>query len=305
VSTDFFNQIAWPPSGRYVVAVSGGGDSAALLDLLIHHPQAKQWELIAAHFNHGWRGDDAYEATARTAIESYGMEAQVGHGHTERNEAAARTARYAWLRKLMRERQAAAIITAHHLDDLEETVLLSLLRGTGRQGLAPFTHMPDVVRPLVGVRKAELKQYASDRQLTWCHDTYNDDLKFRRNYVRHSVIPTLEATTPDFHHLLSAVIEEASRLNLEIDAGLANLFQVSGTKASTQYAAARRLDLSVLAELIVAMAVAVRPGAGLDRRTVEELAVDIKTGRLQHPRKLANSLFAETAHDTVAIVFTP
>ncbi|HUC86988.1 MAG TPA: tRNA lysidine(34) synthetase TilS [Candidatus Saccharimonadales bacterium] len=297
--------IAWPPPGRYVVAVSGGGDSAALLDLLAQHSQASQWELVPAHFNHGWEGDDAYESTARAAIERYGLKARVGRGKVERSEAAARTARYRFLRQVLREEQAVAIITAHHRDDLEETMLLNLLRGSGRQGLAPFQHMPDVRRPLVGVRKAELKDYAQERQLVWCHDTYNDDLKFRRNYVRHRLIPKLKAQTPGIHEFLTATTQEAGGLNRGIDAGLARLFQVSGSRASLPRPRARQLEPAVLSELIVAMAGAVQPGVALDRRTVEQLAVDIKTGRLQRPRKLANSLFAEAAHDTVAIVFTP
>jgi len=298
-------KISWPGSGTYVVAVSGGVDSVALLDLLATQSQASRWELVPAHFNHGWPGDDDYEGFAQRAIERYGLKPVIERGQTQRNEAAARTARYEFLRRVMRGAKAAAIITAHQQDDLEETVLLNLLRGTGRRGLAPFMQTPDVLRPLVKVRKAELKAYATERQLEWCHDSYNDDLKFRRNYVRHQVIPKLEAEQSWSHELMTRVIAEATALNQAVDRRLAALFRVRDGAADAPLDLARRLDLDVLAELIVAMVNAVRPGAELDRRTVIQLAVDIKTGRLRHRRRLANSLFAEARHDRVTIVFTP
>jgi tRNA(Ile)-lysidine synthase len=303
--TNFRSRITWPPPGRYVVAVSGGSDSAALLDLLATHPKASQWELVPAHFNHGWPGDDAYEQTARAAVERYGLVPEVGRGKVKRTEDAARVARYAWLRQVMGERQALAIVTAHQRDDVEETILLNLLRGTGRQGLAPFAHTPDVLRPLTAVRKAELKAYARKRELAWCHDTYNDDLKFRRNAVRHQLIPELERARPDFHTELASVSAEAAKLNQQIDAELAKLFAVDGQRATVPISRLRQLDTAVAAELLLAMAAAVRPGAELQRRTVEQLAVDLKTGRLRRRRGLGSSLFAEAARGTVTMVFTP
>lgn len=302
---EFSKKITWLASGRYVVAVSGGVDSVALLDLLVTHADTRQWGLVPAHFNHGWPGDDEYEDYARRAVGKYGLKPVVGHGHTKRTEAAAREARYAFLREVMRETGADAIITAHQRDDVEETVLLNLLRGTGRHGLSPFGRTPDMLRPLVAVRKAELKAYAADRKLEWCHDTYNDDLKFRRNYVRHQVIPRLEKELPAFHELMAATVAEASDLNVRIDAGLAELFAADGQTATAKLEQLRRLDLDMAAELLLAMARAARPGVELGRRTVEQLAADIKTGRLRTRRQLANSLFASSSHDTVTIVFTP
>ncbi len=298
-------KIIWPAPGAYIVAVSGGVDSVALLDLLMMHPRAKQWELTAAHFNHGWPGDDAYEGFARRAIERYGLVPVVGRGQTERTEAAARTARYEFLRQQVQAVQAAAVITAHQQDDLEETVFLNVLRGTGRQGLSPFRRTPDVMRPLARVRKAELKAYAAERQLEWCHDTYNDDLKFRRNYVRHTLIPRLEGMKPWSHEIMTGLVEEATHLNAHVDQQIGELFSVDGQRAEVDLAVAKRLGLDVLSELIIAMVNTVRPGSELDRRTVAQLAVDIKTGRLQRERRLANSLFASLQRDRVTIVFTP
>jgi tRNA(Ile)-lysidine synthase len=298
-------QVLWPPPGRYVVAVSGGVDSTALLDLLVRHPQAKQWELVPAHFNHGWPGDDDYEQFARRAIEAHGLKPVVGQGQTKRSEAAARTARYEFLRRVMNETAAMAIITAHQQDDLEETVFLNIMRGTGRRGLSPFTHTPDVLRPLVGVRKAELKDYATECELEWCHDTYNDDLKFRRNYVRHEIIPRLEASKDWSHASMARVMTEAAELNQAAERQLGGMFKVHENKAAVSLELACRLELDVLTELIVAMVNAVRPGIELDRRAVVQLAVDLKSGRLRRRRSLANSLFAERQRDRVTIVFTP
>ncbi len=298
-------KVTWPPPGRYVVAVSGGVDSAVLLDLLMTHPQAQQWELVPAHFNHGWPGDDAYEKTARQAIERYGMRPVVGQGKVKRSEEAARVARYGWLRQVAAEHRVAAILTAHQWDDVEETVLLNMLRGTGRQGLSPFERMPDIVRPLLAIGKAEIKDYAAKRGLIWCHDTYNDDLQFRRNVVRHKLIPALEAQVPKFHERMAEIVHEAGHLNRQIDTELATMFTVTGGQVLVRQTVARGLDLTTLTELIVTMANAAQPGAHLSRQTVWQLAIDLKTGRFHRRRKLSGSLFARPTHDTVAIVFDP
>lgn len=302
---EFGHQIAYPPPGRYVVALSGGVDSVALLDLLASAAEERRLELVVAHFNHGWPGDDGYEQVARQVARRYGLTPVVGQGQAGRSEASARGARYKFLRRVMGERGAAAIITAHHQDDAEETLLLNLLRGTGRQGLAPFRRMPDVLRPLTALRKTELAAYAADRELSWCHDSYNDDLSFRRNAVRRELIPQLAQAVPQFHDELTVMRREAGRLNRQIDGALAELFTLRGRQVNAPLDELRRLDLAVLAELLVAMAGAVRPGAELRQRTVEQLAVDIKTGRLQRRRRLGSGLFATCAHDTVTMVFTP
>jgi tRNA(Ile)-lysidine synthetase-like protein len=281
------DQIEWPKPGRYIVAVSGGVDSVVLLNLLA----SKDYDLITAHFNHGWEGDDDYEQTVRKIVPQYQLPLKVGKGKT-RSEADARAARYYFLEGVKDEEKAAGIITAHHRDDLEETVALNLERGTGRRGLSPFVNS-DVIRPLVNVRKRDLVNFAKERDLTWIHDSYNDDLKFTRNQIRHQILPELGELE----------LEDSLSLNQQIDDQLRELFEVHGHEATAKKVA--YLDLSVLTELIVMMAITVRPGVELDRRSLESLAIDLKTGRLNRPRTLTKELSASYVRGKLRIVFTP
>jgi len=300
------HKLIWPQAGHYVVAVSGGVDSMALLDLLATHPDAKKWQLEVAHFNHGWTEvAGKYVEVARAAAKKYDLPFHEGSEKVAANEADARKARYSWLRKVVRSTGARAILTAHHQDDLIETIVLNLQRGTGRRGLTPFSSTPDVLRPLAGVSKAELIDYARRRQLPWVEDKTNTDTRFRRNAVREELLPQLRQSNPEFDRQLREVTEEAAALNAEIDRALVDLITKGEGSASVAVGVLRRMPLATLAEMLVMMANVARPGTELDRRTVEALAVDIKTGRNFASRQLTKRLFASRSHDTVSIAFTP
>jgi tRNA(Ile)-lysidine synthase len=299
-------EVAWPLSGRYVVAVSGGVDSMALLDLLVGQATNQGYQLEVAHFHHGWsESSDRYVEVVQAACDRYGLKLHAGREKVAQNEAAAREARYRFLRRVMEEIRAAGIITAHHRDDLIETVVLNLLRGTGRRGLSPFAGSLDVVRPLVQVRKSDLVQYARERGLSWVEDPTNSDTKFRRNAVRHELLPQLRLANPDFEAEFLAIIDEAAELNHAIDTELRRVIKARGGEAQVDAELARRSPLATLTELLVMMARLAQPGAELDRRTVEALAVDLKTSRLREPRQLSRSLFASRARATVTITFNP
>jgi len=157
----------------------------ALLDLLATRSEGNEWQLEVAHFSHGWtEAANEYVELVNTAAKKYDLPFHKGSEKVAANEAGAREARYRWLREVMRSTGGAAIITAHHHDDLVETVVLNLQRGTGRRGLTPFGSTPDVLRPLVKVTKVELVEYAKGRQLKWVEDPTNSDTRFQRNAVR-------------------------------------------------------------------------------------------------------------------------
>jgi tRNA(Ile)-lysidine synthase len=171
--------------GKYVVAVSGGVDSMVLLDLLRSLPGV---ELIVAHFEHGVREDsDEDRKLVEKAAKQYGLAFVCEHGNLGAgiSEAAAREARYAFLNRVKAQNDAQAIITAHHEDDLLETAILNILRGTGRKGLSSLGSTEDIIRPLLHVSKKTIRDYATAHGIAWHEDSTNESDVYLRNYIRH------------------------------------------------------------------------------------------------------------------------
>src|SRR5688572_18243464 len=167
--------------GKYVVAVSGGVDSMVLLDLLRERPKL---ELIVAHFDHGIRKESARDRKLVQRIaKSYDLPFFYAEGNLgpKAGEALAREARYAFLRKIQEEQGAKAIITAHHQDDMLETAIMNLLRGTGRRGLSSLKSRKELVRPMLEWTKKGIREYAEERDLVWAEDVTNDDERYLRN----------------------------------------------------------------------------------------------------------------------------
>lgn len=177
------------PAGRYVAAVSGGVDSVVLLDLLRMYPGVK---IVVAHYDHGIREDSAEDRKfVRDLARRYGLPFVYDQGSlgTDASEAKARTARYKFLTKTRDVSAADAIVTAHHQDDVLETAVINLVRGTGRKGLSSLTSGEGIIRPLLSVPKSEIIDYAVRHGLTWREDSTNASTKYLRNHIRHSVLP--------------------------------------------------------------------------------------------------------------------
>lgn len=177
--------------GKYVAAVSGGVDSMALLDLLVHQGGL---ELVVAHFDHGIRDDsDEDRQLVEQAAKKYGLAFVTARGNlgSQTSEAAARVARYAFLRRVQKEQGARAIITAHHQDDALETAIINMLRGTGPRGLSSLRSTDGIIRPLLNIPKRELIVYARQHSLAWREDSTNQDERYLRNYIRRQVVPRM------------------------------------------------------------------------------------------------------------------
>lgn len=222
------------PGGRYVVAISGGVDSMVLLDLLVRQADLK---LIVAHYDHGIRPDSSLDRKlVQQAAQRYGLQFVYDLGNLGPNtsEATARKARYQFLYNVQGTAKAQAIITAHHQDDLAETAILNILRGTGRRGLTSLRSTDVIKRPLLGNAKSEIRQYAKDNQITWREDTTNSDTTYLRNYIRNVLIPKLDDEA--YQQLLSH-IKTAQDLNHQIDEQLVNHLhvQTSHTKIDRHY----------------------------------------------------------------------
>jgi tRNA(Ile)-lysidine synthase len=186
----------FPVPGTVVVAVSGGPDSVALLDLLQQLAPEAGLTLVVAHADHGIHPESAVVATAvrrlaeRMALPCEVGELALGAGATE---TAARRARYAWLRAVREQRGARYVATAHHRDDQIETILSRLLRGSAPAGLAGMAARArgGLVRPLLPFTKAELAAHVAARELPSHDDPAHRDPKHLRNWVRRTLVPLI------------------------------------------------------------------------------------------------------------------
>lgn len=256
--------------GRYVVAVSGGVDSVALLHLL--HAEAGV-ELVVAHFDHGIRSDSAADRIFVSNLASkYGLKFEYTEGNLgeKASEATARAARYEFLRSVMKKHDAQAIITAHHQDDVLETAIINILRGTGRKGLNALSIRSDIHRPLLSVPKNELLAYAKLNHLQWREDSTNTDVNHLRNYVRHKIVPRLDEAG---RKKLLDIIDASAETNTKLDALLVKYLQPALNRTKFQ-GMPHGMAKEVLAAWLRQQGL-----RGFDRSTLERLVVGAKTGK--------------------------
>ncbi|UQZ90112.1 tRNA lysidine(34) synthetase TilS [Deltaproteobacteria bacterium Smac51] len=196
-------------SERFVVAFSGGLDSTALLRLAAEIMPPER--IVAAHLNHRLRGqaaDEDQRFAAGTAAElgiefiSAGIDvAALADSRGKGVEEAARRARYIFLAEAAAKAGAGFILTAHQADDQTETILMNFIRGAGAGGLAgihPRRKLGDVelLRPLLGFSREDLKAFLNAAGQTWVEDKSNQDSRYRRNALRLDIIPRLKSVNP-------------------------------------------------------------------------------------------------------------
>lgn len=195
------------PGDRIIAAVSGGADSVALLFALYLLKDELSIDLAAAHFNHHLRGEESDRDAdfVREFCRGYGIALYEGGEKVcpgEKGlEAAARDARYAFLRSL-----PGKVATAHTADDNAETVLLHLIRGTGLKGLGAIAPVNgNVIRPMLTVTRAEVEDFLREYHLPHVEDGSNETDAFLRNRVRHHIMPLLREENPRIAGNLSAM----------------------------------------------------------------------------------------------------
>lgn len=261
--------------GKYVVAVSGGVDSMVLLDVLQKLPGV---QLVVAHYDHGIRSDSAedrklVEATAKQYNLPFLFE--EGHLGIKASEATAREARYAFLRRIKEEQGARAIITAHHQDDMLETAIINILRGTNRRGLSALTSSDELVRPLLDYSKQDILAYARQQNLRWREDSTNADDRYLRNYIRKHILPRFgergKAT-------LLEKVRQARQLNEQIDELLNRDLALQPAVDQLKRKWYIQLPYAVASEMMAAWLR--RNGvASFDRTLIDRLVIAAKTAR--------------------------
>jgi tRNA(Ile)-lysidine synthase len=264
---------SWQDVG-VVLAVSGGADSVAMLRAVQTLKTAGLGRLAVAHFNHHLRGEesDADQAFVAALCERLGLEFHAGQAETPLSlaggdglEAAARQARYEFLRRLAEQLGARYVATAHTADDQAETILLRVFRGTGLSGLAGIPERralgPAVtlVRPLLHTTREEVASYLQAIDQPYREDASNLDRQFMRNRIRHELLPLLKRDyAPDVSQALVRLGSLAADAVRVIDRLTDALFDACVVERSTARVAidCRRLagqDRHLVRELFLAV----------------------------------------------------
>lgn len=196
-----------------LVAFSGGLDSAVLCDLLFK--AGYNFEL--AHCNFQLRGNEANDDTTfcEDYAKSINSKCHTIYFNTKEYaltnklsiQMAARELRYNWFKELISENGYTYLLTAHHANDNAETLLVNLTRGTGIKGLQGIPEKKNnIIRPLLFATKENIKNYADKNKITFREDSSNQEVKYKRNFIRHQIIPELKKLNPALEETLNTSI---------------------------------------------------------------------------------------------------
>ncbi len=245
-------ELLLPTGERILIAVSGGPDSIALLHILKRLSVKYNWELKVAHINHGLRGEESETDAAfvKQLCVDWGIPCEVRrvdvlsqlHRWGHNLQTAARALRYEAIREIAITYSIHNVVTAHHGDDQVETLIMRLLQGTGPGGMAGIRFKSELlglklIRPLLEMTKEELLTYIKQEGLAYRIDSSNEQLKYFRNEVRHSLLPSLLDLRPQ----AAQSIRKLARMNADEDDFL-NTHVVSLMESKVRYREGRTIS---------------------------------------------------------------
>lgn len=270
---------------RCIVAVSGGIDSVVLLDVLA---RVKQYELIVAHVDHGIRADSGEDAAlVEKLAKKYNVpfmshNIELGEGASE---ADAREARYRVLRLIQQEANAATVATAHHQDDIIETMIINLMRGTGWRGLVSLRQHKNTLRPLLHWSKADIVTYAIANNLEWREDSTNDDVTYSRNYIRYAYVQRMDAKTRQrWLDIYATQLGLCEQIDREL--------QVSESFVRSRY-------LLIMSGRLVAGELLMQAYGRMERSTIDQLWHFICTGKPGKMYKQGGNIYRLTTRELI------
>lgn len=213
-----------------LVAFSGGFDSLCLLDVLIDSGM----EPVAIHLNHNWRGEESRkemlfckEYCEKKRIPFYSETLDKNLPHTE---TVARKERYEFFKRAAEKFNSKCVLTAHNADDNAETVLYRVIKGTGVEGLCAIAeHRGIFFRPLLTISRNEIEAYCASHNLTPNLDSSNYDVKYKRNFIRHKIMPLLKEINKDFVNALNSLAKVAEEENGILKEYIKNLSEKIGS----------------------------------------------------------------------------
>lgn len=220
------------PETTIVVGFSGGWDSMCLLHIVKKLSDEYGFNLIAAHLNHAWRGEesDDEEANAQRFCAEFDIKfrAERLDEGIKQSELAARDLRYEFFRRTVEYNKANLLLTAHTKTDNAETILYRIAKGTGLNGLEGIRefrkdkHM-NIVRPLLSFTRADIEAYCMQHEFIPNNDSSNNDTRYARNNIRHNIIPRLKEINPNVENSLINLAEIAAGNNEIIDELMRNI----------------------------------------------------------------------------------
>lgn len=286
---------------RLVLAVSGGVDSAVLLDAMARL-RTSVHRIVVASVDHG-TGDAATEATAQAMATAarFGLPAISERLILERpGEAAWRAGRWSFLSRTAAA-EGAQVVTGHTLDDHVETVVMRLLRGAGARGLAGLLAESRVERPLLEHRRAAILDYAAARNVSFTEDPSNTSLAFFRNRIRLQLLPALRRVSPGLEDEMLRLSREAAALRSSVE-GIADDFILplrEGVLIALDAASLEKLPDESLRLLLPSLAA--RAGITLDRRGLLRL-VEVVRSASGSTGQVSGGYEAVRSRDEVTIV---
>jgi tRNA(Ile)-lysidine synthase len=305
----------FPPSSRYLIGVSGGRDSIALLNLLVDLGYKK---LVVCHLNHQLRGASSRNDARFVEKVARNLRLDCEIGSTDVGalakrsklsiETAARFARLAFFVEVARRRRCSRMFLAHHADDLVETALLNLFRGAGPGGMAAMRKFSihrisktelTILRPFLGLWRSEIDSYVRQNKLEFREDATNAALHSSRNKIRHRILPDIEK---QFSRDVRKAIWRAAQIWSEEEAVLDSLVPRETISAANLSVAPLRKMPVALQRRTIHRWLRARKVADVSFDTVENVRTLIEPGakiakvnlpRGQHARRRAGRIFVE------------
>ncbi len=205
---------------QFLIAISGGLDSIVLSHLFLQN----NLDFALAHCNFKLRGQESDEDQKFIENWAHQIDAKLYvnvcdlSNYPEKNtQIAARNARYEWFNKLLNTHKFDYIVIGHHLDDSIETFFINLQRASGLKGLTGINERENILRPLLNYTRKEIKNYALNNQLVWREDSSNASDKYKRNFIRHQIIPKFEEITPSFKQSMQKTMQFLQQSNAVIN----------------------------------------------------------------------------------------